>query len=67
MTRQKIHKAYCFAGYPAPCTGFFADDVLPCVCGASGNLVDALSQFAFPAVPIDLEIPAEVHILQLSA
>jgi hypothetical protein len=67
MKRQKMHKAYCFAGQAAPCPGVFAKDVLPCVCGVSGKVLTALSQVALPAVPIVLETPAEVHVLALSA
>ncbi len=43
------HKDFCFAGQPAPCAGYFPGDVLPCVCGAEGDVVDALSQVAASA------------------
>ena len=42
--RDFMHKWFCFAGQPAPCAGLFSDDVLPCVCGASGDAISALSQ-----------------------
>jgi len=40
----RIHKNYCFAGQPAPCLGYFPGDVLPCVCGAEGDILQALEQ-----------------------
>jgi hypothetical protein len=43
---EVMHKWFCFAGQPAPCVGLFPDDVLPCVCGALGDLISALSQVA---------------------
>jgi hypothetical protein len=61
-----MHKPYCFAGQSAPCPGYFANDVLPCVCGKESLLL-ALSQVATPSVPVqDLAAP-EVHLLPLSA
>lgn len=62
-----MHKPFCFAGQPAPCPGYFDKDVLPCVCGASGTTISALSQVAVPAVPILEEKPAKEHLLPLSA
>jgi hypothetical protein len=67
MIRLKMHKSYCFAGQPAPGTGYFDDDVLPCVCGVSGDVLSALSQVAVPVIPIGSEVPAEIHLLPLSA
>src|SRR5665811_1231243 len=43
------HKSFCSAGRAAPCEGYFPDDILPCVCGAEGNVVAALSELAPPA------------------
>jgi hypothetical protein len=61
-----MHENYCFAGQPAPCPGYFADDILPCVCSSEEKLLFALSQVAIPAVPVQDSTPA-VHILPLSA
>jgi hypothetical protein len=49
MNRRIEHKSFCFAGQPAPCTGYFPGDVLPCICGAEGDVTTALSQTALPA------------------
>jgi len=49
MNRQGKHAPFCFAGQPAPCTGYFEGDVLPCICGAEGDVITALSQVALPA------------------
>lgn len=57
MNRPVRHKPFCFAGQPAPCEGYFLDDVLPCVCTAE-DAVAALSQQAFPA-PAGTPGPAE--------
>jgi hypothetical protein len=46
INRAGNHEHYCFAGQPAPCKGYFPNDVLPCVCGAEGDVVTALSQVA---------------------
>lgn len=43
-----VHKSFCFAGQPAPVAGLFPDDALPCVCGAHGDLINALSLVAPP-------------------
>ena len=43
-----VHKPFCFAGQPAPCPGYFENDVLPCVCGATQNVLDALKQVQLP-------------------
>jgi len=48
MNREIKHEYFCFAGQPAPCKGYFPNDVLPCVCGAEGDAVAALSQVAVP-------------------
>jgi len=58
-----MHKPFCFANQPAACTGYFAKDALPCVCGVSGSLLSALSQVAIPAVPIREQPLAEVQYL----
>lgn len=44
------HKDFCFAGQPAPSAGYFPGDVLPCICGAEGDVMDALRQIA-PCAP----------------
>ena len=51
MNGENKHEHFCFAGQPAPCRGYFPNDVLPCVCGARGSAVTALSQVAIPAPP----------------
>jgi hypothetical protein len=61
-----MHDNYCFAGQPAPCPGYFANDILPCVCGSEEHLLFALSQVAIPAVPMQ-NVTATVHILPLTA
>jgi hypothetical protein len=63
---QQTHKAYCSAGQPAPCPGYFEGDVLPCVCDAR-NLLEALSQGALPAVPLDEDDTSDTGDLPLSA
>jgi hypothetical protein len=62
-----MHNAYCFAGQAAPCLGYFANDALPCVCGSRESLLLALSQVAFPFVPVDVMVSPGVHALLLSA
>ncbi|HLY18117.1 MAG TPA: hypothetical protein VKR61_12885 [Bryobacteraceae bacterium] len=62
-----MHKPYCFAGQPAPCLGYFANDKLPCVCGSGESLLKVLSQVAGPIVPVELLAPAPLHLLPLSA
>jgi len=66
MTRHRMHNANCFAGQPAPCSGYFANDVLPCICSRESLLL-ALNQVAIPYAPVKDLAPAEVHILPLSA
>ena len=39
MKSESKHEHFCFAGQPAPCEGYFLNDVLPCVCGAEGDVV----------------------------
>ena len=52
---------------PAPCTGYFANDILPCVCSSKEKLLFALSQVAISLIPEkDLAFPV-VHDLPLSA
>jgi len=46
MKGEGKHEHFCFAGQPAACKGYFPDDVLPCVCGAEGDAVTALSLVA---------------------
>jgi len=58
-----MHKLYCFAGQPAACAGYFAKDVLPCVCGVSGSLLSALNQVAIPATPAREPLPGTVQVL----
>lgn len=62
-----MHTAYCFAGQSAPCEGYFANDVLPCICSSKQSLLLALSQVAIPYIPLANLTPAEVHVLPLSA
>jgi len=42
------HADFCAAGQPAPCPGYFSDDILPCVCGATGDVFAALELVALP-------------------
>jgi hypothetical protein len=49
MEGKSKHEHFCFAGRPAPCKGYFPNDVLPCVCGAEGDVITALSQVAIAA------------------
>jgi len=61
------HREYCFAGQPAPCQGYFAGDVLPCVCGVDATILQALSRVAIPVVtPVEDE-PAPSLAMPLSA
>lgn len=62
-----MHKAYCFAGQPAPCPGYFTNDALPCVCGSQESLLFALLQVAIPFVPVDKPALPTVHLLPMSA
>ncbi|MFN7992051.1 MAG: hypothetical protein U0Q18_00525 [Bryobacteraceae bacterium] len=49
MADETRHKPFCSGGEPAPCKGYFAGDVLPCVCGAEGTATEALKEVAMPA------------------
>ncbi len=62
-----MHNFYCFAGQPAPCPGYFFNEVLPCVCTSKESLLLALSQVAFPYVPVEDMANPVVHLLPLSA
>jgi len=62
-----MHKAYCFAGQPAPCQGYFANDVLPCICESKESLLFALLQVAIPMTPVDHAAAPVAHPLPLSA
>jgi hypothetical protein len=59
MDDESKHDHFCFAGQPAPCKGYFLNDVLPCVCGAEGDAVEALGQVAVPAPLRGMPVPAE--------
>jgi hypothetical protein len=52
------HEHFCFAGQPAPCEGYFFNDVLPCVCGVEGDVIAALSRVAVPSSLGGRAIPA---------
>jgi hypothetical protein len=65
--RSPMHKSFCFAGQPAPCSGYFANDMLPCVCGATGNLLTVLGKVAQPVVPVAKEEPLAAELLPLTA
>jgi hypothetical protein len=60
-----MHNVCCFASQSAPCPGYFANDILPCIC-SKDSLLFALSQVAIPYIPVKDMAPA-VHILPLSA
>ena len=47
-----VHKPFCFAGQPAPCPGYFENDVLPCVCGATQDVLSSLEQVQVPVTPV---------------
>jgi hypothetical protein len=63
----RTHREYCFAGQTAACPGYFAGDVLPCVCGADGTLLQALSRIAVPVIPHDGDDPSKSHAMPLIA
>jgi hypothetical protein len=50
--RGSGHKPFCFAGQPAPCSGYFENDVLPCVCGATQDVLSVLQQVQVPLTPV---------------
>jgi hypothetical protein len=50
---QPVHKPFCCAGQPAPCPGYFENDVMPCVCGATQDVLAALEQVQIPATPVE--------------
>jgi hypothetical protein len=52
MSQSKKHKWFCCIGQPALCSGYFTDDLLPCVCGVDGTVLSALNQIAIPAQPL---------------
>lgn len=43
MEGEFEHKPFCLAGQAAPCSGYFPNDVLPCICGLEGDVVTALT------------------------
>jgi hypothetical protein len=57
MRGESTHAHFCFVGQPAPCAGYFINDVLPCVWGVEGDLITALSQVAVPSAPGVTAIP----------
>jgi len=63
----RAHRDYCFAGQPAACPGYFAGDVLPCVCGADGSVLQALSRIAVPVFPPGEDAPSKSHAMPLIA
>jgi hypothetical protein len=60
MKAESKHEHFCFAGRPAPCNGYFPNDVLPCVCGTESDAVTALSQLAVPALIGGMPVPGEL-------
>jgi hypothetical protein len=52
MSKPTKHESFCFAGQPALCSGYFADDLLPCACGVDGTVLSALNQIAVPVKPL---------------
>jgi hypothetical protein len=52
MTTPEGHQWYCFATQPAPCPGYFPDDVLPCVCGDPGSLLGVMIQILMRSLPV---------------
>jgi hypothetical protein len=62
-----MHNAYCFAGESAPCPGYFANDILPCICSSQEKLLFELSQVAIPFEPVQDSTSRGPHILPLSA
>jgi hypothetical protein len=62
-----MHNTYCFAAQEAPCSGYFANDALPCVCDSRESLLLALSQVAIPLMPVAVLPAPAVHVWPLSA
>lgn len=61
-----MHNAYCYAEQSAPCPGYFANDLLPCICTSKESLLYALSQVAIPWMPLR-DMPPVEHVLPLTA
>jgi hypothetical protein len=49
---QNGHAPFSVADQPAPCPGYFENDVLPCVYGAAQDVLHALQQVQVPAAPV---------------
>jgi hypothetical protein len=64
---RPTHREYCFAGQTAACPGYFEGDVLPCVCGADGTVLQALSRIAVPVIPHGEDTPSKSHAMPLIA
>jgi hypothetical protein len=64
MEDKSKHEHFCFAGQLASCQGYFPNEVLPCVCGADGNVIRALSQVAVRAPPGGTPAPAAWRLSQ---
>jgi hypothetical protein len=60
MKGESKHEHFCFAGQPAPCKGYFPNDVLPCVCGAEGDVIQALNLVAVPSPHGGTPVPADM-------
>jgi hypothetical protein len=58
MKGENKHEPFCCAGQPAPCKGYFPNDVLPCVCGTQCDIVTALSRVAVAAPLGGTPVPA---------
>jgi hypothetical protein len=67
VAAPRAHREYCFAGQPAACPGYFAGDILPCVCGADGTVLQALSRIAIPVIPRGEEASSKSHAMPLIA
>ena len=67
VAAPRTHREYCFAGQPTACPGYFAGDVLPCVRGADGSVLRALSRIAVPVIPHDGDDPSKSHAMPLIA
>ena len=60
-----MHNEYCFADQSAP-TGYFTNDLLPCICSCKESLLNALTQVAIPFLPLG-DLPPVGFVLGLSA